>query len=254
MTVSCVYEGHVVHRRFEPVDHLLRYRVAMLLLDLEELPALCASSRIWSASRPAVLRFRREDHLGDRTVPLLDAVRGLVASTMGRAPAGPVRLLTTPRWFGAGFNPISIYYCHDDADEPPVAAVFEVSNTPWREMHPYVLELRAGGTAGAPAAFSGVFGKRMHVSPFLPMDVDYHWTLTAPDQRLRVEIECRRDGRRVMTAALSVRRAQPLTPASLRRYALRMPPMYAVTVGGIHWNALKLWAKGARYHAHPARA
>ena len=245
-----MYEGVVVHRRVEPVEHRLQYRVTLLFLDLDELPTLCASSRFWSASNRAVLRFRRDDHLGDPHVPLIDSVRDLVRSATELATHGPVRLLTTPRWFGAGFNPISVYYVHEHAAEPPVAAVFEVSNTPWREMHPYVLDLR--DARRAPRVYGGRFAKAMHVSPFLPMDVDYVWTLTEPDERLGIAIECRRDERRVMTATASLSRAA-LDTASLRRYALRVPPMHLVTLGGIHWNALELWAKGAPYHAHPER-
>ena len=251
MTASCMYEGTVVHQRLEPVTHRLQYRVAMLFLDLEELPSLCRSSRVWSASRRAVLRFCRDDHLGDPGVPLIDAVRDLVHTATGLDTYGPVRLLTTPRWFGAGFNPISVYYVHERTDDPPVAAVFEVSNTPWREMHPYVLDLRAARRS--PGASAGRFAKALHVSPFLPMDIDYAWTLTDPGERLGIAIECQRQERRVMVATASLRRTA-LDAAALRRYALRVPPMHVVTVGGIHWNALKLRAKGAPYHAHPARS
>lgn len=246
-----MYQGTVVHQRLEPVTHRLQYRVAMLFLDLDELPSLCRSSRIWSASHRAVLRFRRDDHVGDPRVPLIDTVRELVQSATGLATHGPVRLLTTPRWFGAGFNPISVYYVHERADEPPVAAVFEVSNTPWREMHPYVLDLRAARRS--PGTSGGRFAKALHVSPLLPMDMEYEWTLTDPGERLGIAIGCRREERSMLIATASLRRT-PLSVAALRRYALRVPPMHVVTVGGIYWNAMRLRAKGAPYHAHPARS
>lgn len=223
----------------------------MMSLDLEELPGLAVRSRLWSSTRPAVLRFRREDHLGDRNVPLLQAVRDLVEAETGHRPAGPVRLLTQPRLLGAGFNPISVYYCYDDPDAFPVSAVFEVSNTPWREMHPYTVDLRRR-PEGAQRA-SGRFAKKMHVSPLMGMDIDYRWTLTAPADTLSVAIECWNERGRVMTAAMRLRRVE-LSEASLRQFALRVPPMWMVTLGGIYWNALKLRLKGAPYHPHPARA
>ena len=249
MTASCIYHGTVVHRRFEPVFHSLHYRVSMLYLDLDELPTLCASSRIWSASRRAVLRFRREDHVGDPREPLIDSVRGLVRTAAGFATGGPVRLLTTPRWFGAGFNPISVYYVYDSDSDHPVAAVLEVSNTPWREMTTYVLDL-SGAAKRSSRVYTGRLAKTMHVSPFLPMNVDYEWTITQPDDRLGIAIHCDSDDRRVLTATASLRRSV-MNPASLRRYALRVPPMHVVTLGGIYWNAVKLRAKGVPYHAHP---
>lgn len=251
MTASCVYEGTVVHTRSEPVAHRLRYGIAMMSLDLAELPDLCGRSRLWSASRPAVLRFRRKDHLGDPDVPLLQAVRDLVETETGRRPAGPVRLLTQPRLLGAGFNPISVYYCYDEPDAFPVAAVFEVSNTPWGEMHAYVIDLRSTPDGARRAA--GRFAKQMHVSPLLGMDIEYHWTLTAPAGTLSLAIECWSARGRMMTAGIRMRRVE-LSGASLRRFALRVPPMFVVTLGGIYWNALRLRLKGAPYHPHPARA
>ena len=250
MTASCLYEGTVVHARFEPVVHRLRHRIAMLSLDLEELPALHDHGRLWSSSRRAVLRFRREDHLGDPDLPLLQSVRDLVAAETGHRPAGPVRLLTQPRLLGAGFNPISIYYCYDDPDLPPVSVVFEVSNTPWGEMHAYAVDLR--GTRPGARRATGRFAKRMHVSPLLGMDLEYRWTLTAPAGTLCVAIECWDARRRVMTAGMRLRRVE-LDAGALRRYALRVPPMFVVTLGGIYWNALRLRLKGAPYHPHPAR-
>lgn len=251
MTASCLYEGTVVHARFTPVVHRLRYGIAMMSLDLEELPALHARGRLWSSSQPAVLRFRREDHLGEPDVPLLQAVCDLVEAETGHRPAGPVRLLTQPRLLGAGFNPISIYYCYDDADAFPVSAVFEVSNTPWGEMHPYVVDLR-GHPEDARRA-TGRFAKQMHVSPLMGMDIEYRWTMTAPAGTLCVAIECWNAAGRVMTAGIRLRRME-LCDASLRRLALRVPPMWVVTLGGIYWNALRLRLKGAPYHPHPARA
>ena len=49
---SCVYEGWVRHRRFEPVDHQFRYRIYMMYLDLEELPQVFDPYWLWSARRP----------------------------------------------------------------------------------------------------------------------------------------------------------------------------------------------------------
>jgi DUF1365 family protein len=106
---SSIYEGQVSHARAVPVAHAFRYRLFMLYLDLAELPQLFAGSRLWSAVRPALAWFRRGDYLGDPREPLDESVRGLVERATGRRPAGPIRLLTHPRYFGYGFNPVSFY-------------------------------------------------------------------------------------------------------------------------------------------------
>ena len=103
---SAIYEGTVRHRRFDPISHAFRYRVAMLYLDLDELPEALDAGPLWSARHAAPGRFRRKDYLGDPATPLADAVRVTVQDRLGFAPEGPIRLLTAPRMFGRSFNPV----------------------------------------------------------------------------------------------------------------------------------------------------
>jgi len=97
---SCLYIGRVRHRRFRPVEHAFELPLFMLYLDLAELDEVFRGRWLWSARRPALARFRREDHLGDPEVPLDESVRDLVAERSGRRPDGPVRLLTHLRYAG----------------------------------------------------------------------------------------------------------------------------------------------------------
>jgi DUF1365 family protein len=215
MTASCVYEGWVCHRRFEPVEHAFRYPLALAYLDLDELPGV-------------VRRFRRADYLGDPERPLRDEVLDLVGERTDRRPDGPVRLLTQLRRFGVGFNPVSFYYCFDSAGLEAVAA--EVTNTPWGERHTYVL-----------AGTSGVHAKRLHVSPFATMNAEYAWRVTEPGDSLHVHIESRHAERRVFDATLSMRR---------RERAGRGSPPFA-TLARIYLQALRLKLHGAPIHPHP---
>lgn len=102
---SCIYEGRVSHRRFQPIRHDFRYSLAMLYLDLAELPELFDPFWCWSARGPAPLWFRRADHYGAADRPLDASIRELVAAEAGFRPTGPIRLLTHLRYFGYGFNP-----------------------------------------------------------------------------------------------------------------------------------------------------
>ncbi len=110
---SGIYEGQVRHTRKSPVLHAFRYRLFMMYLDLDELPGLFEGRWFWSATRPALARFRRSNHLGDNEQPLRDAVLDLVETESGRRPGGPVRLLTNLSYFGYCFNPVSFYYCFE---------------------------------------------------------------------------------------------------------------------------------------------
>ena len=242
MTASCVYEGTIRHRRHEPVSHELRYPIGLLFLDLAELPDVLDASRLWSARRPALGRFRRADYLGDPARPLDEAVREVAGTD------GPVRLLTHARTFGHCFNPVSFYYCYDGPGERVQAVVAEVTNTPWGERHRYVLRSR-----GAGRVIEDGFDKAFHVSPFMGMDHRYRWRVVEPGEELLVHIDSMRGGRRAFDATLTLRR-RALDAASLRRLLLRYPAATLVATGRIYAHALRLKLKGAPTFPHPEGA
>lgn len=246
---SCIYRGQVSHRRFVPVRNAFRYRIFMLYLELGELPALLDRFWLWSARRPAPAWFRREDHAGDAAQPLESTIRDLVERESGQRPTGPIRLLTHLRYFGYCFNPLSVYYCFD-ADETLAAVVLEVSNMPWREMHCYVL---SGGGKRHGDSHRYEFGKAFHVSPFLPLDMQYRCRLDRPEERLRFGLETRREDRKVFDAHLVLDRL-PMTHGNMARMLALDPLITARVTSLIHWQALKLWVKRAPLFTHPARA
>lgn len=233
---SCLYEGTLVHRRLEP-ERQFRHGVAMAYLDLEELPQLLGG-RLLRGS-PGPLRFRRSDYHGDPRVDLATAVRETVQRRTGRRPPGPVRLLSTLSCFGLCFNPVSFYYCFDDSGERLHSVLAEVTNTPWGERHAYVL---AGG--------EGRLDKRLHVSPFMPMDQSYEFRTAAPGARVSVRIENHRLGERDFVASLAMERVE-LTPAAVRRVSVRYPLASLRTLALIYGHALGLRLAGARAYPHP---
>ncbi len=247
---SALFSGQLRHRRLRPVPHTFSYRLFMLYLDLDELDTVFAGRWLWSTRRRALARFRRDDHLGEPDRPLAECVRDRVAGETGFRPGGPIRLLTHPRYWGYGFNPVSFYYCWDAADERVEAIVAEVNNTPWGERHCYVLR-DGGGAPGRQQRFAPA--KRMHVSPFMPMDMDYDWRFGAPGERLAVYMANHRDGEKVFDATLDLQRKE-ISGASLAHALATHPFMTGKVIAAIHWQALKLWLKGAPVYDHPDKA
>jgi DUF1365 family protein len=190
------------------------------------------------------VRFRRSDYLGDPDVPLAESARRLVEDRTGHRPAGPVRLLTHLRYLGRGFNPVSFYYLYDQTGETVDAVIAEVTNIPWRERYAYVVERNGSGP------IRGRLAKRLHVSPFMPMDQAYDWRITEPGEALHVRITNLERGRRVFDATLAMRRRE-LSPALMTRVLLTYPPMSLAVPARIYANALRLKLKGARFLPHP---
>ncbi len=245
---SAVYEGVVRHRRHRPVVHAFEYRVAQLWLDLDELDRVFEGRWLWSSRRAAPARFRREDFLGPPDVPLADAVRARVHDALGRTPDGPVRLLAHLRYFGFVFNPVSFYYCYRADGSTLDTVVAEITNTPWKERHAYVLPVAGAERHGRALAWE--FDKRFHVSPFMAMDRRYRWRLTPPADDLHVHMDVLAGGARDFDATMTLQR-RPLASASLARVLWRYPAMTAQVVAAIHWQALRLWLKRTPVHDHP---
>ncbi len=243
---SGLYIGAVRHRRFEVREHVLRYRLALVYLDLDELPGLLDGRLV--DPRPGLIRFRRRDYLGSPDRPLATAVRDEVERQSGRRPEGPIRLLTQLRTFGHCFNPVSFYYCFDPSGRTLEHVIAEVTNTPWGERHAYVISA-PGATAGP--TLTGDSEKMLHVSPFMTMDHMYRWRVTTPGKRLEVHIENQRDGRRVFDATLSMRRHE-LTARALHRTTAQYPFATLRVLALIYAHALRLKLKGVPVHTHPS--
>jgi DUF1365 family protein len=220
----------------------------MMYLDLAELDEVFKQRWFWSTKRRALARFRRQDHFGDANRPLDQCVRDKVESETGVRPKGRVCLLTNLSYFGYCFNPVSFYYCFDEAGESVEAIIAEVNNTPWGERTLYMLtdQLDAQGHMEVTPE------KVMHVSPFMQMDVDYRWRLSTPREKLTVFMQNSRSGKKIFDASIDMRRTE-ITGRSLARMLVSYPFMTARVMLGIHWQALRLWLKGAPVYDHPGK-
>ena len=236
---SALYVGTVMHARREPAEHVFRYPVYMTLLDLAELPALDRDLPLFGWNRRAVTAFHDRDHLDVRAV-LADC--GVPLESGER-----LEVMTNLRVLGHTFNPVSFWWCYRP-DGELACTVSEVNNT-FGERLPYVL-LPAEATARATERHVWETDKRIHVSPFMPMDQSYTWWFSEPGDRVSVRMDVHEESRPDFTATLTARRVE-LTAASLRGVLLRYPLMPARVLAGIHWQALRLKLKGTPVHRKP---
>lgn len=245
---SCLYEGEVQHRRFAPHNHEFHFPLFLTYLDLDELEEVFYQRWLWSTRKPAPAWFRRSDYLGDPNVSLKTAVCDLVAEQTGRCPAGPIRLLTHLRYFGFVFNPVSFYYCFDTSDRSVETIVAEITNTPWGERHAYVLPRNQNISDSGALQFQ--FGKNFHVSPFMPMDIQYNWVFGIPDKNLWVYMENRGHDGKVFDVTMNLHRT-PLTAINCARVLISYPLMTVQVIAMIYLQALRLFLKRTRFYPHP---
>jgi len=238
---SALYRGHVTHQRVARLRHGFRYPIFMPLLDLAELPELDRSLRLFAYNRTGLVSYHDRDHLKHYEGDTRQRLSAFFRSCGEELPKGRVFLLTHARILGYTFNPVSFFYCFD-ASRALRFVVAEVNNT-FGDTHPYLLT--GNGTE------KWTTKKLMHVSPFFDLAGSYDWRLPAPAETLEARCDLRHGGVLSLASRLTMGR-QPLTDRTLALALLGLPFMTLRVMFGIHWQALKLWFKGARFHRAPA--
>ena len=247
---SCIYIGHVRHRRFLPIENSFRYALFLVLADLAEMEQAFRASPFWSVNRLNLACFLRKDHFGVPGTPLDTSVRSLVESKTGKRPSGPIRLLCHFRYFGHCFNPASFYYCYNPEGARLETIVVEIHNTPWGEAHCYVLD-ESRSLAGPPYQRHEI-EKEFHVSPFMDMDMHYDWRFREPGETLNVHMESFKENKKFFDATLTLRRRE-ITGPLLNRVLWTYPLMTLKVTAMIYWQALRLRLKKAPFYAHPEK-
>jgi len=245
---SAIYTGTLRHRRFRPVRHDFTYSIFMPFLDIDQLSTLMRISPFTGYNRWNWASFYDEDHFGDLSLSLRARLARDAQQHGVELPSGPIFLLTHLRYLGYNFNPVSFFYCYDQ-NERLQTILAEVNNT-FGETHNYWLTAknRSGNPEGSAHRYQ--FQKQFHVSPFLEMNCAYDWTFTEPAESLVVQSKSLQGGEPIFDSTLKLD-ALEWTARNLHRILLRYPWTTMKVIAGIHWQAVKLWAKGVPVVRHP---
>lgn len=243
MFASGLYPGVVTHTRMKPRRHALRYRIFMLLLDLDELQTLDRGLNLFSLKRFNLVSFDPGRHGDGSATPLKAQVEAQLAAA-GIAHGGPIRMLAMPRILGLGFNPITVFFCHR-ADGALSAILYEVNNT-FGERHSYLIP-----ADNAPIVKQAC-DKGFYVSPFMDMDLSYAFRIRPPGEQVQVLVDVDDAEGRVLATGFAAQRRE-LTDRALLGAWLTHPWMTLGVLGAIHWEALFIWLKGEKIRQRPTK-
>ena len=246
VTKSGLYRGIVMHARLIPFRHRFTYRVFSMLLDLEEIDTLAARLRLFSRNRFNLFSFFDRDHASRDGTPVLEWVRHQLREAGYKSLEGKVLIHCFPRIFGHVFNPLTIYFCHHE-DGSLQAILYEVKNT-FGQQHCYLIPVEPN--QGHDGTIRQNCEKSFYVSPFMDMTATYRFRLKVPDEKLSILIRQETPEGETLVATHTGTREE-MTDRSLLKMALLYPFLTAKVVAGIHWEALKLWIKGAAFHKQP---
>mgnify|MGYP006299241419 FL=1 len=241
----CLYVGRVMHHRLRPFRQRFTYRMWTLFVPLDGWDTLARGLRLLSVERPGLLSLRARDHGPRDGRPLEPWVRAQLAERGIDDGGGRIFMLAMPRVLGYVFNPLTVYYAYD-RDDRLTALLYEVKNT-FGGQHVYAFAVEPGAERLAHGC-----DKEFYVSPFIGMDAHYAFNLEPPGARLSLVISERVSEGPQLVASLTARR-RPLRDGQLLRRLLATGPLTFTVIAGIHLEALKLWWRGARFHAPSAQ-
>jgi hypothetical protein len=237
-----LYVGCTTHARFKPQPHKFRYGVFQILVDIDRSEEAFQGLRTLSVGRFGLFSFEARDHGYRDGRSLRTWVEAQLATARTPATAATIRLLCFPRILGFVFNPLSIFFVHD-AEDRLEAVIYEVNNT-FGQTHAYVTPATGEGDQRQEAE------KVFYVSPFYGVEGGYRFRLSPPSEGFDLVICKHMAGETDFVATLNAER-RPLTDAALMRLFFAMPFMTLGVVAAIHWEALRLWVKGATFHSRP---
>ena len=243
--MHAVYQGTIAHTRFSSKSHKFTYKTNMLYLDLDELQGAFLGKLFWGYNKPNLASFYRSDFYGDKRKTIKKSIQSLLLNKINLHHKGKVFLLTTIRYFGFAFNPVSFYYCFDESLNIQ-AIVSHITNTPWNEKHAYVHDCRNKPSMSKKFEFD----KGFHVSPFMPMNINYSWVFSPPKDFLFVSMDSYNKDKLIFNATLKMTK-KAWSNFILNKILFLSLPMSIKSTLLIYFNAFILFIKRAKFYPHP---
>ena len=237
MTFGHFYSGSVFHARLTAPLHKFRYKIAYICVDLDEITCAPEMSKLfgWRKRRP--ISIDPKNYGDGQSADLAGWVRKILSGQGIATPATRIELLTIPKIFGYVFNPISIYFIYDG--EQLHHLLYEVSNT-FGGRHHYLVATKLGDRVQFHSC-----KKALYVSPYFDVTGYYAFEILPPKNKVSLVIDYFDGQLPAMKASFSGEKL-PIADWQCLKILLAFPFMTLGVMAAIHWEALKLFLKGAR--------
>ncbi len=254
-----LFKGWVQHKRVKPQPHSFRYRYFQIWLDVEQEGVIDILSSFWSSKKLNLVRYRRQNYLPDDD-SLYDTICRKIKQETNQNFQGKAYLLGSLSYWGYCYNPVCFYFCYNE-ERKLEYILSEIHNTPWGERFTYVHNLSKAESddqltdpANTDNHRSGhskfKFEKQFHVSPFMPMNINYDWTFNITPNKVIINMNLQQDNNLIFNAAMNLTNAE-LNTQTARKIALRYPFMCINVLFAIYWQAFRLWLKKTPFYGHP---
>lgn len=250
-------KAKIRHKRFTPKVHDFCYSIGYLWLDIDEIDKAFKQSALWSLNKWNIISLHQKDYLpstiGEPELDMRAAVLELIKRQHNiKLSSATIKLLTIPRFIGYSFNPVSFYFVFSQSVDFPDFIIADITNTPWGERHAYCLRSHKQHNSDNASDNSQQFDfdKIFHVSPFMPMDMQYEWRFSFSEQSNRIHMKLLEHNKMKFFANMEYQ-VKPMSTVAMWLYPFQFPMQSLKVVFGIYWQALRIKLKGIPYFKHP---
>lgn len=237
MVKKWLYEGQIFHERLKPFNHKFSYKIFFLKFPLSKMNEL--SNIFFSFDRFNLFSFYNKDYLDGSSRPLDEKIRE-VLSAEGITVTGEIVLHTLPRILGYGFNPVSFWYVYNSVGE--IECILSEVNNTFGDRHYYLLQNFE--------EYKNISSKKVfHVSPFFDIKGEYQFSFLKKVVSINYFDDAEKNF--YFKSSLVETQCMEYSASNLLKLFLKYPMMSFLVMYRIHWQAVVLFFKKAKFFKRP---